>query len=277
MKKGRAGTMIHDYKRNGTTTLFAALNVLEGKVIGRCMQQHRHQEFIRFLNTIEAEVPKGNAVHVVLDNYATHKHPEVRAWLARHKRFTFHFTPTFLLMAQCRGGLLRQALQTALEARRLPIRCRTPDRNQLLHRGDKSDAKALRLDRRSQQNHRRCQTRAPSVRFDPLVDDDALIAASTLALLEDLGHKVVEASSGREALKLLEGGLHPDLIITDHAMPGMTGIEFAVRVRTRKPDIPIVLATGYAELEGAQPIDLPRLAKPFTQDQLSAVIGRLLP
>jgi transposase len=94
MKKGRAGTMTHDYKRNGTTTLFAALNVLEGKVIGRCMQQHRHQEFIRFLNAIEAEVPKGKSVHVVLDNYATHKHPEVLAWLVRHKRFTFHFTPT---------------------------------------------------------------------------------------------------------------------------------------------------------------------------------------
>ena len=94
MKKGRAGTMTHDYKRNGTTTLFAALNVLEGKVIGRCMPRHRHQEFIRFLNAIDAEVPGKRAIHVVLDNYATHKHPEVLAWLARHKRFTFHFTPT---------------------------------------------------------------------------------------------------------------------------------------------------------------------------------------
>ncbi|MGH9817859.1 MAG: IS630 family transposase [Candidatus Acidiferrales bacterium] len=94
MKKGRAGTMTHDYKRNGTTTLFAALDVLEGKVIGRCMQRHRHQEFIRFLNAIEAEVPAGKSIHVILDNYATHKHPQVMAWLARHKRFTFHFTPT---------------------------------------------------------------------------------------------------------------------------------------------------------------------------------------
>jgi CheY-like chemotaxis protein len=110
-----------------------------------------------------------------------------------------------------------------------------------------------------------------------LVDDDALIASSTLALLEDLGHKVVEASSGSEALKLLDGGLQPDLVITDHAMPGMTGIELAVRVRSRKPELPILLATGYAELVGAQPIELPRLAKPFTQDQLSDVIGRLLP
>jgi transposase len=94
MKKGRCGTMTHDYKRNGTTTLFAALDVLEGKVIGRCMQRHRHEEFIRFLNAIDAEVPGGKSIHVILDNYATHKHPKVMAWLARHKRFTFHFTPT---------------------------------------------------------------------------------------------------------------------------------------------------------------------------------------
>ena len=92
MKKGRAGTMTHDYIRNGTTTLFAALNVLEGKVIGRYMQRHRHQEFIRFLNAIEAEVPAGKRP-VIVDNYATHKHPEVK-WLARHPRFVFHFTPT---------------------------------------------------------------------------------------------------------------------------------------------------------------------------------------
>lgn len=94
LKKGRAGTMTHDYKRHGTTTLFAALDVLEGKVIGRCMQRHRHQEFIRFLNAIEAEVPPGKVVHAILDNYAVHKHPKVRAWLDRHPRFTFHFVPT---------------------------------------------------------------------------------------------------------------------------------------------------------------------------------------
>jgi transposase len=94
MKKGRCGTMTHDYIRNGTTTLFAALNVLDGKVIGRCMQQHRHQEFIRFLNTIEEQVPVGKVIHAIVDNYATHKHPRVRQWLARHPRWTFHFTPT---------------------------------------------------------------------------------------------------------------------------------------------------------------------------------------
>ena len=94
LKKGRLGTMTHDYKRHGTTTLFAALNVLDGTVIGRNMQRHRHQEFMRFLNAIEAEVPAGKMVHVILDNYAAHKHPKVRAWLDRHERFVFHFTPT---------------------------------------------------------------------------------------------------------------------------------------------------------------------------------------
>ena len=94
LKRGRCGTMTHDYIRNGTTTLFAALDVAAGRVIGRCMQRHRHQEFIGFLNAIEREVPAGKLIHVILDNYAAHKHPKVIEWLARHSRFTFHFTPT---------------------------------------------------------------------------------------------------------------------------------------------------------------------------------------
>ena len=94
MKRGRAGTMTHDYKRHGTTTLFAAMNVLDGTVIGHNMQRHRHQEFIRFLNAVEREIPAGKTVHAILDNYAAHKHPAVRQWLARHPRWTFHFTPT---------------------------------------------------------------------------------------------------------------------------------------------------------------------------------------
>ena len=94
LKKGRGATMTHDYKRNGTTTLFAALNVLDGTVIGQNMQRHRHQEFIRFLNRIERAVPADKAIHVILDNYAAHKKDKVRAWLARHPRWTFHFTPT---------------------------------------------------------------------------------------------------------------------------------------------------------------------------------------
>ena len=86
--------MTHDYKRHGTTTLFAALDVLDGTVFGRNMARHRHQEFIRFLNALEREIPTGKVVHAILDNYAAHKTPEVRRWLARHPRWTFHFTPT---------------------------------------------------------------------------------------------------------------------------------------------------------------------------------------
>jgi transposase len=94
MKKGRAGTTTSDYKRHGTTTLFAALDVLTGSLIGSCMDKHRHEEFLKFLRTIDREVPKSLAVHMILDNYATHKHPAVKAWLAAHPRFHLHFTPT---------------------------------------------------------------------------------------------------------------------------------------------------------------------------------------
>ncbi len=95
LKKGRAGSMTHDYKRHGTTTtLFAALDVLDGRVIGQCMDKHRHQEFIRFLNKINRQVLPNLDVHLIADNYATHKHPKVKAWLARHPRFHMHFTPT---------------------------------------------------------------------------------------------------------------------------------------------------------------------------------------
>jgi transposase len=94
MTKGRAATMTHDYKRNGTTTLFAALDVLTGKVIGECLPRHRYTEFLKFLRTIDREVPKGLAVHLICDNYATHKHPDVKAWLDKHPRFQLHFTPT---------------------------------------------------------------------------------------------------------------------------------------------------------------------------------------
>jgi transposase len=94
MTKGRAATMTHDYKRNGTTTLFAALDVLTGKVIGQCLPRHRHIEFLKFLRKIDKEVPKGLQVHLICDNYATHKHPEVKTWLAKHPRCHVHFTPT---------------------------------------------------------------------------------------------------------------------------------------------------------------------------------------
>lgn len=94
IKKGRCGTMTHDYKRNGTTTLFAALELAEGRLIGTCMQRHRHQEWIKFLKQIDSETPAGLDLHLIVDNYATHKHPKVKAWLKRHPRFHIHFTPT---------------------------------------------------------------------------------------------------------------------------------------------------------------------------------------
>jgi transposase len=94
MKKGRAGTMTHDYKRNGTTTLFAALNMLDGKIIGTCMPRHRHREFLRFLRLIDQQTPAGLDLHLIVDNYATHKTPAVMRWLKAHPRFQLHFTPT---------------------------------------------------------------------------------------------------------------------------------------------------------------------------------------
>ena len=94
MKKGRLGTMTHDYERNGTTCLFAALEVLQGKVIGQCFTRHRHQEFLRFMRRIDAEFPGKIVLHLVMDNYGTHKHPNVQAWLKRHPRFVPHFIPT---------------------------------------------------------------------------------------------------------------------------------------------------------------------------------------
>jgi len=94
LKPGRAGTMTHDYKRNGTTTLFAALDVLTGTVIGECLPRHRHAEFLKFLRTIDREVPNGLQIHLILDNYGTHKHENVKKWLAKHPRFHLHFIPT---------------------------------------------------------------------------------------------------------------------------------------------------------------------------------------
>lgn len=94
LKKGRAGTMTHDYKRNGTTTLFAALNVLDGQVIGQCQQRHTHVEWLKFLKQLDRETPKDKTLHLIADNYATHKHPKVQEWLSKHPRFVMHFTPT---------------------------------------------------------------------------------------------------------------------------------------------------------------------------------------
>ena len=133
MKPGKCGTMTHDYKRNGTTTLFAALSVLDGAVIGRNMQRHRHQEFIRFLGAIERQVPAGKVIHVILDNYAAHKHPKVRAWLARHPRWVFHFTPTSASWLNAVEGFFSVLTRRRAQARHLPLDSRPPGRHQPLH------------------------------------------------------------------------------------------------------------------------------------------------
>ena len=128
MKKGRAATMTHDYKRHGTTTLFAALDVKSGLVIGECQPRHRAKEFIRFLKRIDRAVQKHLDLHLVLDNYGTHKTAEVKAWLAKHPRFKLHFTPTSAVLAQSRRALLRRDHEQAHPARRLHQRRRARGR-----------------------------------------------------------------------------------------------------------------------------------------------------
>jgi len=115
IKKGRCGTMTHDYKRNGTTTLFAALSLLDGKVIGECHARHRHQEWLKFLRRLDREFPQELDLHLVMDNYGTHKEPHVRAWLKKHRRFVCHFIPTssswLNLVERWFGELSRKAIR----------------------------------------------------------------------------------------------------------------------------------------------------------------------
>jgi transposase len=118
MKKGRCGTMTHDYKRNGTTTLFAAMSVLDGKVVGQCQPRHRHQEFLKFLRLLDREFPGKRELHLIMDNYGTHKTPEVQAWLKKHRRFVPHFIPTssswLNLVERWFGALTQKALRRGI-------------------------------------------------------------------------------------------------------------------------------------------------------------------
>jgi transposase len=137
MKKGRAQTMTHDYKRHGTTTLFAALNTLDGSVIATCMERHRHQEWLKFLRLIDCQTPADKQLHLIVDNYATHKHPAVQRWVARHKRFHFHFTPTsssWLNMVErffrdLTENQLRRGVFTSVEALKARILAYIEDHN----------------------------------------------------------------------------------------------------------------------------------------------------
>ena len=137
MKPGRAGTMTHDYKRHGTTTLFAALNVVTGEVVGECYKRHRHDEFLRFLKTVERKTPSELSLHLIVDNYATHKHPKVNAWLATHPRVQLHFTPTSSswlnlverFFAEITGKRIRRGAYTSVAELEAAILAYLEDRN----------------------------------------------------------------------------------------------------------------------------------------------------
>jgi hypothetical protein len=126
---GRLGTMTHDYKRNGTTTLFAALNVAEGIVIEACIARHRHQEWLKFLKIIDGSTDPTSQLHLVADNYATHKHPKVRRWLARHPRFHMHFTPTSNSRLNLVERLVSRPHAKTFESRRFHQRASTASRD----------------------------------------------------------------------------------------------------------------------------------------------------
>ena len=148
--------------------LFAALNVLDGSVIGQCMARHRHQEFLRFLNRIETAVPAGKLIHAILDNYAVQKHPKVRAWLTRHPRWTFHFTPTSCSWANAVEGffaaLIRRRLQRGVFHSLVDLQAAI---NRYLGEHNRKP-KLLCLDRRSRPDYRKGQQRAPNDRVIPL-------------------------------------------------------------------------------------------------------------
>ena len=149
-----------DYTRHGTTTLFTALDVLAGTVPSRCMQRHQNGQFIRFLNAVEATIPPGKAIHAILNNVATHKHPKVRAWLARHPRWTFHFTPTSASWLNAVEGLLRSADPSSAAARLLHRGRRPTGRGQTRHRRAQPERQNLRLDQASHR-HPRCRQPIP--------------------------------------------------------------------------------------------------------------------
>jgi transposase len=170
MKKGRLGTMTHDYRRHGTTTLFAALNVLDGTVIGKNMTRHRHQEFIRFFNALESAIPQDKAVHAIVDNYAAHKTPQVRRWLARHPRWTFHFTPTSSSWLNAVEGFFAKLFKRRLQR---GVFCSLVDLQAAINRfvDEHNQSPKPFVWRRSRRDHRRPRTRVPSVGVNPLAPE----------------------------------------------------------------------------------------------------------
>ena len=159
IKPGRAGTMTHDYKRHGTTTLFAALDVLTGSVIGQCLPRHRHVEFLKFLRKIDREVPKRLRIHLILDNYATHNHPNVRAWLSKHPRFELHFTPTSSSWLNMVEIFFSRADRQGDPPRDLPQRPGPDRRDPGLPRRPQRQPRAVPMDRHSRPDPRKGPTR----------------------------------------------------------------------------------------------------------------------
>ena len=167
MKQGRCGTMTHDYKRHGTTTLFAALDVKAGTVIGQCMLRHRAAEFIRFLRLIDLRTPPDLDLHLIADNYAAHKTEAVKRWLARHPRFHMHFTPTSASWLNAAETLFA-AQQAPAEARRLPLGPRTKSGHPRVHRRPQRRPQAVHLDRSRRHHHRQTPAREASAGIAPL-------------------------------------------------------------------------------------------------------------
>jgi DDE superfamily endonuclease len=192
LKPGKAGTMTHDYLRNGVTTLFAAFDVLDGTVLGRCTQRHRHQEFLRFLNTLEGAVPAGKVIHVILDDYGSHKHPKVLRWLARHPRWIFHFTPT-----------------AGPQARQLPLDRRPAGRDQPLHRRTQRRSQAVHLDqnaaadpRQTESSECACALAIHESQGRRRGDEGAVAGGCDLdRLFEQTGESVADAEPGGRAAR----------------------------------------------------------------------------
>ena len=145
-KKGRVAAMTHDYKRNGTTTLFAALNVLDGQVIGQCQQRHRHVEWLKFLRQIERETPADKELHLIADNYATHKHPAVQRWLAKRPRIHMHFTPTSASWLNMVERFFRGHRGGTAAPRCVRERARVGHGHRRLHRASQHQPQAIHLD-----------------------------------------------------------------------------------------------------------------------------------
>ena len=154
LKRGRCGTMTHDYVRHGTTTLFAALNVLEGTVIGECFNRHRHEEFLKFLRQVDRQTPSGLDLHLIVDNYATHKHPSVKGWIEKHPRFHLHFIPTssswLNLVERWFAEITRKRIRRGVQERR-----RSHPSHPTLYRSQQHQSKTLRLDQTRRPNPRK--------------------------------------------------------------------------------------------------------------------------